>query len=347
MDENKYANYKVLKYVLSKVKKWVEQIFESVKFTFDSTLTESEDKVVSVATPVQGIISQEDFDELLEEKQNKGAWVIPGDTKKIVINGESVEFENGVTSFNGRLGVVIPQSNDYTADMVGAATLEDVDAIRSIAINAKNTLEKTSASSRTVEVAASEFDTYIKTLPRLLTENLTIKVGSGVISTYIVIDGFYGFGKLIIEALDNATVVFTSSIFIRNCSIGIELINIQLNISDSNTISAIQVMYATAKIKDCIIKRNSSTYYFGFEGGANGVMLLERCSIDGCHAAIGAYSGTIIIVSDCSGTNNQVGVSLQGGIVIIQGSTSEFFGGGTAISRDNSGIVIKKDGTIL
>lgn len=35
---------------------------------------------------------------------------------------------NGVSSFNGRAGAVIPDNGDYTAEMVGAATVEQVNA---------------------------------------------------------------------------------------------------------------------------------------------------------------------------------------------------------------------------
>lgn len=52
---------------------------------------------------------------------------------KLMYNGEEVfggsgesESPTGVTSFNGRDGIVVPKEGDYTADMVGAATMEEV-----------------------------------------------------------------------------------------------------------------------------------------------------------------------------------------------------------------------------
>lgn len=45
----------------------------------DDTLSISEENVLGVTTPVNGVISQEDFDELPLEEQNKGLWIIPGD----------------------------------------------------------------------------------------------------------------------------------------------------------------------------------------------------------------------------------------------------------------------------
>ena len=40
----------------------------------------------------------------------------------------------GVSSFNGRTGVVVPQKGDYTAAQVGAATMQQVNAAIQAAI---------------------------------------------------------------------------------------------------------------------------------------------------------------------------------------------------------------------
>lgn len=56
---------------------------------------------------------------------------------KLMYNGEEIVGGNaasaGVTSFNGRTGSVTPAAGDYTAEMVGAATMDQVNA----AINTK------------------------------------------------------------------------------------------------------------------------------------------------------------------------------------------------------------------
>ena len=47
----------------------------------------------------------------------------------IKINGKPITgITFGVTSFNGRSGAIAPQAGDYTADMVGAVTMEQVQA---------------------------------------------------------------------------------------------------------------------------------------------------------------------------------------------------------------------------
>ena len=51
------------------------------------------------------------------------------------VNVESTK----VTSFNGRTGPVKPQKGDYTADMVGAVTLEEVSTAFSDKVSAGTT----------------------------------------------------------------------------------------------------------------------------------------------------------------------------------------------------------------
>lgn len=47
------------------------------EFTTDDTLNLSEDNILSVSKPVNGVISQKDFDALPPEKQNHGLYIIP------------------------------------------------------------------------------------------------------------------------------------------------------------------------------------------------------------------------------------------------------------------------------
>lgn len=57
---------------------------------------------------------------------------------KLMYNGEEIigggSASAGVSSFNGRAGDVMPQEGDYTAKMVGAATMDDVNAAIEAAI---------------------------------------------------------------------------------------------------------------------------------------------------------------------------------------------------------------------
>lgn len=85
-------------------------------FTPDDTLNLS-NGVLGVTTPVQGILSQAEFDALPNAQKSNGLYVIPG---------EGGGSGGGVTSFNGRSGAVMPQAGDYTAADIGAATIDQV-----------------------------------------------------------------------------------------------------------------------------------------------------------------------------------------------------------------------------
>lgn len=68
------------------------------------------------------------------EPGKDGEGVPPGGIAGQVLTKQSdgdgdvswADASGGVTSFNGRTGAVAPQAGDYTAEMVGAATPEDV-----------------------------------------------------------------------------------------------------------------------------------------------------------------------------------------------------------------------------
>lgn len=46
---------------------------------------------------------------------------------KTANGAEWADPSGGVLSFNGRTGAVVPAKGDYTAEMVGAATMDQVD----------------------------------------------------------------------------------------------------------------------------------------------------------------------------------------------------------------------------
>lgn len=55
-----------------------KEIIKKLKVEYGETLVKNKG-VVDVKTPVERIITQEAFDQLPSEQQNKGVWVIPGD----------------------------------------------------------------------------------------------------------------------------------------------------------------------------------------------------------------------------------------------------------------------------
>lgn len=67
----------------------------------DPTLTKSEDGTIGVTSPVQSILTQEEFDALPVERQDKGLYVIKDENnndtaRSLTINGQTVSFPSSV-----------------------------------------------------------------------------------------------------------------------------------------------------------------------------------------------------------------------------------------------------------
>lgn len=69
-------------YGLSKVWNNIKDLFAK-KFTTDDTLAMDDDATLSVSTPVKGIISQDDFNKLQPDEQEKGVYFIHGNRPNI------------------------------------------------------------------------------------------------------------------------------------------------------------------------------------------------------------------------------------------------------------------------
>ena len=80
-----------------------------------------------------------------------------------------------------------------------------------------------SVPSRTVEIELSALQSYLDSLPKLLTDILTIKV-SGTWSGTIAIYGFYGSGFLRVVGEEGCSL--TGAVRAANCAVVIELHNI-------------------------------------------------------------------------------------------------------------------------
>lgn len=83
-------------------------------FTTDDTLNLSEDNVLGVSIPVNGVISQEDFDTLPPEKQNRGMWLVQGKDQPL----QGVTIEEYDTTVDGCDWYVRKWSDGY-AEMFG------------------------------------------------------------------------------------------------------------------------------------------------------------------------------------------------------------------------------------
>ena len=213
--------------------------------------------------------------------------------------------------------------------------------------NAIQTVEKTTTTSKTVTVNAANLQSYLNSLPRLVTEKLTIKV-SGTIDTAITIANFYGSGFIVISGADGFTL--NNKIFILDCSAVVELYNIfayapasfdgNSNLLDIKRCSKVWV-------QDCTLTGNGLCE--GVDIGLCSYVMLSKVAINSCSIAV--LSATSSIVSIFSSTasdfsDNTVGAYTYRGGIIVFGDTGvpDLLGGASNVK---SGGAIIKNGAFL
>lgn len=210
----------------------------------------------------------------------------------------------------------------------------------------QNTVEAIRVPSRTVEVAATDLPAYIEGLPRLLTENLTVRVTGSAAIPRLTCIGFYGSGLLYIQVTEGSEVKVYVQVFIDYCSVPITLEGLRI-IGDNSGAGTIFAVVRTPLVvaRDCVIDRGRDIGKSGSVAQTGSRLLLERCQITHCSPAINCISGSITCAINCTGVNNTVGVSTTGGLVMLTGTTPELMGGTT--NQKNGGLIVKSNGTLL
>lgn len=203
-------------------------------------------------------------------------------------------------------------------------------------------MEATSISSRTVEVAAAELPGYIARLPRLLTENLTVKV-FGTTTDIITFYRFYGSGILVIAAKEGETASI-GGVYAEDCCASINLSGLRIQGGQSSFNILLLISGCVAfDMTDCSVIETRS--------GFNAIKIstsksfLRKCTFTGVGYVLFPADSSVVTVDDCTGSENIYGVYNGGGAVFLMGSTPELIGGATNIK--NGGLIVKRDGTLL
>lgn len=216
------------------------------------------------------------------------------------------------------------------------------------ALSVQQTVEATSIPARTVEVAAAELPAYINALPRLLMDDLTVKVTNTAAVPFLFITKLYGPGSLTIQVTDGAEVTVQIQSLVDYCTVPITLEGIKLIANASGAGSILLTTYASyLTLRNCVIDREQSTnqYTVGV-GSINGSrLLLEQCQITHCSQAIFASMGSIICAVNCTGANNTIGIAVGSGIAMLAGTTPELLGG--TVNVHESGLIINKGGELI
>lgn len=204
---------------------------------------------------------------------------------------------------------------------------------------------------RTVEVAAADLPAYIAGLPKLLTENLHIKV-SGTLTEPLMINGFYGSGYIDIAGTD---CVFLDTAEVDDCAVMVLIRNVKFQNNPSGTsrntlLSARRCQYL--RIADCEFSNVDSAEKIGAVASDSGACLFViNCKIHGVEVAAHASRSSIlsIVFSAISEEeqfyDNVNGAYVWNGGIILLYNVPDLLGGNT--NAKQGGIIVKSDGTLL
>lgn len=206
----------------------------------------------------------------------------------------------------------------------------------------QQTVEATSVPSRTVEVAAADLPAYIAGLPRLLTENLTVKV-SGTTTDAISFYRFYGSARLLISAQEGETASI-GAVYVEDCHAAIGLSGLRVQ-SDTPTFNTLVLISGSTSLRlhNCHILGTKTLDAVNI---SMGTIYLNECQFTRVNRVLINGYGAVVTVDNCTGSDNVFGIISTGGAVHLMGSTPELLGG-SANSRYSGGLIVKADGTLL
>lgn len=204
-------------------------------------------------------------------------------------------------------------------------------------------VEARSVPVRTEEMAAPELNAYILSLPRLLTENLTVR-SSGTAGN-LDVERFYGPGSLTVTAKEGETLtigsVYASGDRAPICFRGVQLqgaapfANTYLTVNGCRgfTLESCGVT-GTGKQFDGLNVRDASTFSS------------RQCAFTGLNRVVISSGSSVAVFADCEGSGNSCGVFGAGGVVLLAGTTPPLLGG-VSNGRHSGGLIVKADGTLI
>ena len=262
------------------------------------------------------------------------------DAVEAVRNGTA---SGGVSSFNSRTGAVMPQTGDYTAAMVGAASLGPNGQIPEsqlpqLTSNVTLYVNASAGSDSNPGTSSQPFATIqaaINALPKTLGQyGATISVASGSYEEDVILYGFSGgvnisdtqrYSGLSITG-SNASSVTVRSIRAINCSVSNILISY---VTISGGISSTQgnfsqgggvliqncpsVTLSAVSVENCTIGLLVGAYYTS--GGST--VFLNSVSFSNCtNVAVWAQGQQNLFLLNASGSGNSIGLKAHYGAVI-------------------------------
>lgn len=211
------------------------------------------------------------------------------------------------------------------------------------ALSAQQTVEQTGVTGRSVEVTAAELKAFVLSLPRLLTENLTVRA-SGTVAGTLDIEHFYGPGSLTVAAKAGETLTIGSAYAEGNrAPISFSGIEFQGAQPHSDTFLTIHSS-ALFTLNGCAVQGTGKP--FDAVNANASTVRLNECGFTGVNRVLIPGAGAVISAYNCTASGNSMGIFGAGGAVFLMGSTPPLLGG-AANSRYNGGLIVKADGTLI
>ena len=193
-----------------------------------------------------------------------------------------------------------------------------------------------------MEVAAPELLDFILSLPRLLTENLTIK-SSGTAGT-LEVGRFYGPGSLTVAAKAGETLTIGSVYASGNrAPVSFSGSKFQGAQPHSSTFLTIHSS-ALFTLNGCAVQGTGKT--FDAVNASASSVCLNECGFTGVNRVVIPGCGAMVSFYNCTASDNSVGVFGAGGIVLLAGTTPPLLGG-VSNGRHSGGLIVKADGTLI
>lgn len=245
------------------------------------------------------------------------------------------------TAWNGSVRYDAAQSltdaqKTQARDNIGAANKETQDKVMA-----------TTSPARTVTLAPSDVGAYLKALPRMLTEALTIKVTAGTVPETLRFSGFYGPGNIYLTtASGGKDVTLANGVSSAYSCAVIGISNMKITGGTSYEKAAVINTWSSPMVvNNCDLTAGEPAVYGIYSNGGS-LVTARDCSISGYTHAVMAQNGAKAVLNNITASGNTYGGYVWGGgTILLCGSTPETLGGST--NNKSGGMIVKKDGTLL
>lgn len=204
-----------------------------------------------------------------------------------------------------------------------------------------------SALPRAVTVSAEELRAYMLSLPRMLTEKLTINV-TGTTTDLIWIEGFYGPGSIEIAGTAGSTNL-NGGVLVLGCAVMVYIHHCNIRPSSESTSRCVRVQNSSGCVwlTQCQLIGNGSSR--GFDSSYSATAHLEYVALTNHQIAVLAGQSSVISVAvndEGQPSGNSIGAYVWwGGIILLAAKAPELLGGTSNVK--SGGIIAKADGTLL